>query len=1036
MVQFGSDDRNVDELADRFELDWQNETQPRIEEYLQQLPANSQEQALTELLKVEIEFRTKQGEAPTAEEYRARFPQWGELVEQVFHQIEEREAITAPVAMVTSSQSIGPYRLLSKLGEGGMGQVWMASQKQPIVRRVALKLIRSGLDSQEVIARFEAERQALAMMDHPHIAKVLDVGQTEQGQPYFVMELIQGVPFNQYCDTHRLSLRERLELFLPVCQAVQHAHQKGIIHRDLKPSNVLVTEVDGKPTPKVIDFGMAKALSHQTRLTDKTLFTDFGQILGTVQYMSPEQAENAGMDIDTRTDIYSLGVMLYESLTGSPPIDRETIREHAIREILRLIAEVDPPRPSKKLSDLGDSTAGVASDSRTKRSRLLNTLRGELDWIVMKAIEKDRGRRYPTASAMADDLRRYLADEPVEARPPSALYRWQKAVRKHRLAVATLTGMFLLLVAGIVSTTLQAHRAQTAEAAAMAETERAEAALATAQQERQAAVAAKEEADSQRKQAETVSDYMVATFQSPDPKRDGSGVTVAETLNRAEAQLDKTFAQEPLIKARLLTVIGQSRLGLGLPQEASKAFAKAAAIYLQAYGEQHEDTLRSQADMALAQIEAGELDQAIEQLKTVMPRYETLLGKQHPDVLSVKGNLGLAYEKQGNSQQAIAIHEEVLADTLLSLGKQHRDTHVSQVNLGLSYLNAGEFDKAIAIFEQCYDEVKDNWDANNPDLYYLLNNLAGAYYESGNIDKAIPLLEETVRLRKQQLTVAHPMTLDSMKSLIAVYLAAGRTQEAMDVAYERLVNMPYEPLDLLDDYHHCFFIAHRLNDELMATKLADLLLAATTKAYPTRPNKETLILSLIAHHLSRGEEWSLAERLGTRAVEVAEQSLAPTHPIRSRAERILSDIKSHNRKGGLGGMSMNVFGKYLSPSIKELKQRAGEECTVTFRVIGSGGEREINLYSAYNPLDPNTFTVIIAEKAIDDVTELGIADFWKDIAGKKVEVTGTLIAREDTIGMVFTEGLTGKLRVLDETKSQPEQEETDPPQDSPSDESN
>jgi serine/threonine protein kinase/formylglycine-generating enzyme required for sulfatase activity len=353
----------------------------------------------------------------------------------------------------TQSRQIGNYRLLQKLGEGGMGTVWMAEQEKPVRRRVAIKLIKAGIDNEQIIARFEAERQALSMMDHVNIARVLDAGTTESGQPYFVMELVQGIPITEYCDKHRMSLRDRLGLFIPVCQAVQHAHQKGIIHRDLKPSNVLITVYDGKPVPKVIDFGLAKALQHQTKLTDKTMFTEFGQVVGTLQYMSPEQAEMNTMDIDTRSDIYSLGVMLYELLTGSTPIEKESMRNEAILKVLQSIREVEPQRPSARLSGTTqEAVSGISEQRRIDPKKLQSILRGELDWIVMKSLEKDRGRRYATALDMADDIERHLNGDPIRARPPSVGYKLRKLVRKNRGLVALTVLASVLLGAGIVGT--------------------------------------------------------------------------------------------------------------------------------------------------------------------------------------------------------------------------------------------------------------------------------------------------------------------------------------------------------------------------------------------------------------------------------------------------------------------------------------------------------------------------------------------------------------------------------------------------------
>src|SRR5438876_233961 len=350
---------------------------------------------------------------------------------------------------------IGPYKLLEQIGEGGFGVVFMAEQTQPVRRRVALKVLKPGMDTRQVVARFEAERQALALMDHPNIAHVFDGGTTagepgcvSAGRPYFVMELVKGVPITDYCDQSQLTPRERLELFLHVCQAVQHAHQKGIIHRDIKPSNVLITLHDGTPVVKVIDFGIAKATGLQ--LTDKTLFTNFAQMIGTPLYMSPEQAGLSGLDVDTRSDVYSLGVLLYELLTGRTPFDKERFKEADYDEIRRIIREEEPPKPSTRISTLGQAASTVSTQRKSDPKRLSQLFRGELDWIVMKCLEKDRTRRYETANSFAADVQRYLNDEPVQACPPSASYRLRKFVRRNKRALVTaaLLGGMLLVVAG------------------------------------------------------------------------------------------------------------------------------------------------------------------------------------------------------------------------------------------------------------------------------------------------------------------------------------------------------------------------------------------------------------------------------------------------------------------------------------------------------------------------------------------------------------------------------------------------------------
>jgi serine/threonine protein kinase/tetratricopeptide (TPR) repeat protein len=718
----------------------------------------------------------------------------------------EVEAELARLKPEESGETIGPYKLREQIGEGGFGTVWVADQEIPVRRRVALKILKLGMDTKEVIARFEQERQALAMMDHPNIARVLDAGATEHGRPYFVMELVRGVKITDYCDDQKLSTNERIGLFITVCQAVQHAHQKGIIHRDLKPSNILVTINDGEAVPKVIDFGVAKAT--QGRLSQRTIYTQFQQMIGTPVYMSPEQAEMTSLDIDTRSDIYSLGVLLYELLTGHTPIDQDTLARLGLDEIRRIIREVDPPRPSLRVKTFDGAEMTTAAKRRhTEPAKLPGTLRGDLDWIVMKCLEKDRKRRYDTANGLALDLHRHLENEVVVARPPTTAYLLSKLIKRNKSATVAGCTIAVALVIGFAVCAWQAVRAKRAES----------------------------EATRTRDDAKAINQFLyddLLAQATPDENAREKMVTMEAVLERAARRLDQNanITHRPEVEATLRYDIGSTYLKLGQLIEANRHLTRSVTLRRKTLGPQHRDTLLAQLQLSsaflasntytdesetIARETAGGLKKLVElpdgrvpssalqrsaldaeanyawqlanrgQLETAIgikrenvAAFEKTFGPDDSDVLSERSNLARLLSMRGDYAEAASIAQETL-DRYRQKGQLDKsDAMMTASNLGFYLLLRGEATESERVLREVHSRAEGVLGANAPGTLITQLRLARAMEEQGNMAAAGELLERTLNAQRSTMDPNDGNVAISKLVLGRIMVKRGRTREA------------------------------------------------------------------------------------------------------------------------------------------------------------------------------------------------------------------------------------------------------------------
>ncbi len=662
---------------------------------------------------------------------------------------------------------LGRYKLLSILGEGGMGIVYLAQQHQPVKRQVAIKIIKPGMDSKRVIARFEAERQALALLDHPNIAHVYDAGTTEAGRPYFVMEYVKGLSITEHCDHHKLTLEDRLQLFQQVCQAVQHAHQKGIIHRDIKPSNILIARRDGQAVPKIIDFGVAKALSQP--LTERTLATEYSQLLGTPEYMSPEQAVGTGEDIDTRSDVYSLGVLLYVLLTGVLPFDSGTLREGGIETIRKIIHETDPKTPSTRLTKLGEEGKKLAENRRTEIHTLAKYLKKELEWIPLKAMRKERSERYRSASELADDIDNYLKGTPLIAGPPGTSYRLKKFVRRNRVLVGGITAVMIVLITGVIVSTILAIG-----------------------------------------QSRALSDnQLIVDFLEND-------LLAAEQVNLDETKFiyatDKAskslvagkFKDNPLIEARMNLILGKTYMRLGEYEKAEQHTRNASEIYQQQLGQKHPDTLVAMRQIAWICHKQGRSHE--------MELIYTRVLQLGQGVLSVKGQvniknmLGAAYIGLGEYKKAESLYDEILQIAQSDVTIEPLILHWIKHNRAISYLNQGRYDEAEQGFKELIrtDEDREDLRSSNP---ALKRSLGVTYRMQGRYEEAERLFEEALEAIRQQQGNGHPLTLLALLPLAELHIeqehyleADNLLQEAMPIARQKIGQERQTTLSLVNAY--------------------------------------------------------------------------------------------------------------------------------------------------------------------------------------------------------------------------------------------
>jgi non-specific serine/threonine protein kinase/serine/threonine-protein kinase len=676
---------------------------------------------------------------------------------------EQLSKLTRAVRSLDELTDVGPYHIVKPLGTGGMGIVYLAEQREPIQRSVAIKVIKLGMDTKEVISRFEAERQALAMMDHPNVARVIDAGATSDGRPYFVMEYVDGEAITSYCDRHRLTIEQRLELFRQACDAIQHAHQKAIVHRDIKPSNILVTQEQGKPWVKVIDFGVAKAI--ERRLTQQTMYTEAGQFIGTLEYMSPEQADARGKDIDTRTDVYSLGVVLYELLTGAVPFDAVMLRTSGYAQVQRIISEVEPPRPSTKLSHLGAKGPEVAQARQVPLEVLDRQLHRELDWIPLKAMKKAPSERYSSVIELSDDIANYLARRPLRAGPDTTEYRLRKFILRNKRGVAATAALFLLLIAGTIATTYQAIRATRAERRALAE---------KAEAERRRA-----EADDAKAASAQVNDFLVGMFESVDPQfAQSKPVLVRDVLDKASKDVGPKLAGQPRVESAVRSALGRTYFALAMYDAAEEHFTKALELDRRALGDDDPQTLISQQLLGRLRRVQGRLPEARRTYEDTLARRRRVLGENHLDTIGSMNDLAVALDQLG-LPEAEAMYREARNRHLALAGPDHLETLRLTGNLGQYLTRVGKYEESERLLRESYEGRRRKLGDDHPDTINISTRLAFVMKYRNAWDQAEALMRDALARCLRVFGENHPNTVWAENGLAQLLVEQGKHDEGV-----------------------------------------------------------------------------------------------------------------------------------------------------------------------------------------------------------------------------------------------------------------